>query len=71
MVGLNRYSQVTSAALVTVRSSGSWVGVLLLVFLFRVAGPVTWGDARTALVYVIGVLFFNDTATPEIYTEPA
>lgn len=29
------------------------VFVLLLVFLFRVAGPVTWADARTALVYVI------------------
>lgn len=31
------------------------VFVLLLVFLFRVAGPVTWTDARLALVYAICV----------------
>ncbi len=31
------------------------VFVLLLVFLFRVAGPVTWDDARAALVYAICV----------------
>lgn len=31
------------------------VFVLLLVFLFRVAGPVTWADARLALVYAICV----------------
>jgi hypothetical protein len=31
------------------------VFVLLLVFLFRVAGPVTWVDARAALVYTICV----------------
>lgn len=31
------------------------VFVLLLVFLFRVAGPVTWADARMALVYAICV----------------
>lgn len=31
------------------------VFVLLLVFLFRVAGPVSWADARAALVYVICV----------------
>lgn len=31
------------------------VFVLLLVFLFRVAGPVTWNDARLALVYAICV----------------
>lgn len=29
--------------------------VLALVFLFRIAGPVTWGDARIALLYAIGV----------------
>ena len=34
------------------------VFVLLLVFLFRVAGPVTWDEARAALVYAIGVQSF-------------
>lgn len=29
--------------------------VLLLVFLFKVAGPVSWDDVRVALVYAVGV----------------